>query len=214
MICYNSQPQFEEKKVTDLTIEEKLAHLQTAAMEEARAEGSAIIRQHQNALEELFREHREEAIRQSETRIKAETTNAEQQINMAASKAQIELKRELSKTQTDLKQRLFQEVEQLLNEYMHTEDYKNLLVSYIEKAAAFAGSEPITIYINPTDESIKAYLEEHTGLLLTISKEDFTGGIRAVIRGRNILIDYSFKGSLETARRKFLFEGGTGNGKY
>lgn len=133
---------------------------------------------------------------------------------MAASKAQIELKRELSKTQTDLKQRLFQEVEQLLNEYMHTEDYKNLLVSYIEKAAAFAGSEPITIYINPTDESIKAYLEEHTGLLLTISKEDFTGGIRAVIRGRNILIDYSFKGSLETARRKFLFEGGTGNGKY
>ena len=56
MICYHSQPQFEEKKVTDLTIEEKLAHLQTAAMEEARAEGSAIIRQHQNALEELFRE--------------------------------------------------------------------------------------------------------------------------------------------------------------
>ena len=53
-------------------------------------------------LEELFREHREEAIRQSETRIQAETTNAEQQINMAASKAQIELKRELSKTQTDL----------------------------------------------------------------------------------------------------------------
>ena len=43
MICYHSQPQFEEKKVTDLTIEEKLAHLQTAAMEEARAEGSAII---------------------------------------------------------------------------------------------------------------------------------------------------------------------------
>lgn len=195
-----------------MTIEEKIAHLQAAAMEEARAEGNAIIKQHRDTLENLFKEHREEAIRQSETRIKAETTNAKQQLNMATSKAQIELKRELSKTHTELKQRLFEEVEQLLNEYMNTEEYKHLLVSYIEKAAAFAGGEEMIIYINPTDSTIKDYLEEHTGLKLTISKEDFIGGIRAVIRGRNILIDYSFKGSLENARKKFLFEGGAGIG--
>ena len=100
-----------------------------------------------------------------------------------------------------------------MKEYMRTEEYKQLLVSYIEKAAAFAGSEPITLYINPTDEDKKDYLEEYTGLKLTVSKENFIGGVRAIISGRNILIDYSFKGSLETARRKFLFEGGTGDGK-
>ena len=63
------------------------------------------------------------------------------------------------------------------------------------------------------DELLKDYLEEYTGLKLTVSKENFIGGVRAIISGRNILIDYSFKGSLDTARRKFLFEGGTGDGK-
>lgn len=191
-----------------MTIEEKIAHLQAASMEEARAEGNAIMKQHRDALEHLFKEHRTEAVRQSETRLKAESTNARQQLNMAASKAQIELKRELSKTQNELKKRLFKEVDQLIKEYMITEDYKRLLISYIEKTAKFAASEELTIYINPTDEDKKAYLEEHTGLTLTVSKEDFTGGIRAVIHGRNILIDYSFKGALESERTKFLFEGG------
>ncbi len=191
-----------------MTIEEKIAHLQAASMEEARAEGNAIMNQHRDALEHLFEEHRAEAVRQSETRIKAETTNARQQLNMAISKAQIELKRELGKTQNELKKQLFMEVDQLMKEYMITEDYKRLLISYIEKAAKFANGEELTIYINPTDEDKKAYLEEHTGLTLTVSKEDFTGGIRAVIHRRNILIDYSFKGALESERAKFLFEGG------
>lgn len=191
-----------------MTIEEKIAHLQAASMEEARAEGNAIMNQHRDALEHLFEEHRAEAVRQSETRIKAETTNARQQLNMATSKAQIELKRELSKIQNELKKQLFMEVDQLMKEYMITEDYKRLLISYIEKAAKFANGEELTIYINPTDEGKKAYLEEHTGLTLTVSKEDFTGGIRAVIYGRNILIDYSFKGALESEHAKFLFEGG------
>ena len=190
-----------------MTIEEKIAHLQAASMEEARAEGNAITKQHRDALEHLFEEHREEAIRQSETRIKAETTNAKQQLNMATSKAQIELKRELSKTQSELKRQLFQEVNQLMKEYMITEDYRRLLITHIEKAARFANGEPLTIYINPSDADKKEYLEEHTGLTLTVSKEDFTGGIRAVIHGRNILIDHSFKGAVESEYENFLFEG-------
>lgn len=202
-----------EKKVTNLTIEEKIAHLQAAAMEEARAEGNAIMTQHRNTLEELFHDHCKEATRQAEARIKAETVHAKQQLNMAASKAQIELKRELSKVQTDIKHRLFKEAEVLLDEYMKTEDYTKLLISYLEKAASFAGNEKVILYINPSDADKKEELESYTGLALTISKEDFIGGIRAVIRERNILIDYSFKSSIETIRRDFLFEGGAQNGK-
>ena len=131
---------------------------------------------------------------------------------MATSKAQIELKRELSTTQKELKNRLFDEVEQLMKEYMITEDYKRLLISYIGKAAAFAGATPMTIYINPTDADKKDFLEEHTGLTLTLSKEDFVGGIRAVVHEKNILIDYSFQSSLTAQREKFVFEGGAGVG--
>ena len=62
----------------------------------------------------------------------------------------------------------------------------------------------MTIYINPTDADKKEYLEEHTGMALTVSKEDFIGGVRAVIQEKNILIDHA----IENEYRKFLFKGG------
>ena len=69
-----------------MTIEEKISHLQAAAMEEARAEGNAIMKQHEDALLGVFEQHRAELLRQSETRVKAERVGAQQQLNMAMSK--------------------------------------------------------------------------------------------------------------------------------
>lgn len=192
-----------------MTQREKLDHLKDAAMMEARMQADAILKQHRNALESINEQHRAEAERQSETRIKAEITGAKQQLGMAASKAQLELKRELGKTQKRLKKQLFVEVNERLQEYMKTEDYKKLLISYVEKAAKFANGEAMTLYINPTDEDKKKYVEEHTGMRLTVSKEDFTGGLRAVIHERNILIDYAFKGAVEREYDRFTFKGGT-----
>ncbi|MGF0033692.1 V-type ATP synthase subunit E [Bariatricus sp. SGI.154] len=191
-----------------MTLEEKISHLKDAAMEEARAEANAIMKQHEDALMGVFEQHRTEEIRQSETRVKAERVHANQQLNMAMSKAQLELKRELSKTQNELKKDLFREVEELLQEYMKTEEYRSLLVEYIRKAAKFADGAAMTIYINPTDADKKEYLEEYTGMMLTVSKEDFIGGVRAVIREKNILIDHAFKGALENEYQKFSFKGG------
>lgn len=196
-----------------MTMQEKTEHLKDAAMLEARMQANEIISQHRKALENINEQHRAEAVRQSETRIKTEITAGKQQLSMASSKAQLEIKRELGKTQKKLKKALFEEVSELLSDYMKTEEYKKMLVSYIEKAAAFANGESMTLYINPTDEDKKGYLEEHTGLALTVSKEDFIGGVRAVIHERNILIDYAFKGAVEREYQKFAFEGGTGIGK-
>ncbi len=195
-----------------MTIQEKTEHLKDAAMLEARMQANAIIDQHRKALENINEQHRAEAVRQFETRIKAEQTSAKQQLSMASSKAQLDLKRELGKTQKKFKKKLFQEVSERLDEYMQTEDYKKLLVEYIEKAAKFANGEAMTIYINPSDEDKKKYLEEHTGMTLTVSKEDFIGGLRVVIHKRNILIDYAFKGAVDREYHKFAFKGGTGIG--
>lgn len=195
-----------------LTLEEKLVHLRESAMTEARIKGNGIIEQHKNSLLYVYEQHQAEASRQSETRIRAEKTNMKQQISMASSKASLEIKRDVSKMQMKLKKELFEEVEEKLAEYMKTPEYKRLLITYIQKAAEFAGGEEMTIYINPTDEDKKEYLEEHTGMTLKVSKEDFIGGVRGVIPGRNILVDHAFKGGLEREYRKFVFKGGTGIG--
>ena len=76
-----------------MTLEEKIAHLQASSMEEARAEGNAIIDNYRDALENVLKDHKEEVTRQAETRIKAERISAKHQLNQAAAKAQLELKR-------------------------------------------------------------------------------------------------------------------------
>lgn len=193
-----------------MTIEEKIAHIQDVVMEEARGKGNAVIEKHKQALDHIFETHRQEVTRQSQTRIKAETTSARQQLNTAASKRQIQLKRELSKVKNTLKTQLFEEVRELLNEYMKTEEYQELLVLYITKAVKYANGQPFMIYINATDADKKDYLEERTGLTITVAQDDFVGGIRAVIPERNILMDYSFEGALEQEYEDFIFRGGAG----
>lgn len=194
--------------MTQLTIEEKITHIQKAAMEEARSQGNEIIRRHQKALENVFETHKQEASMQADTRIKTETASARQKLNTVVSKGQIKIRRELGQVQNNLKNELFQEVLELIKEYMQTEDYKKLLISYITKAARFADGQPLTIYINSSDQDKKDDLEKYTGMTITVSEEDFIGGVRSVIPGRNILIDHSFKGALEKEYQEFTFKGG------
>ena len=70
----------------------------------------------------------------------------------------------------------------------------------------------MTIYIDPSDQEKKSALEKETGVLLTISAEDFIGGVRSVIRSRNILIDHSFKTALQNEYDQFMLQGGEGLG--
>ena len=204
-ICY-----YIKKEGFLLTLEEKIAHLQSTSMEQARAEGNAIIDSHREALEKVFEDHKAEALRQAETRIKAETTNARLSLNQAAAKSQLEIKRRQGKVQQELKDKIFDEANSLVQDYMKTEDYNDFLVRCIRQAVRFAGEDPVIIYINPSDEKKRSDLEDATRVHLTISAEDFIGGVRAVIRSRNILIDNSFKTQLRNEYDKFMFLGGDG----
>lgn len=195
-----------------MTLEEKIAHIRSVSMEEARAEGNAIISSYKEALEKVFEDHKREAQRQAQTRIKAEATNARQQKNQALAKAQLDLKREQGKVQQELKDKIFSEVQQLVAAYRKTEEYDRFLADCIKKSLEFAGGEEMTIYIDPSDREKKDALELETGAKLTISAEDFTGGVRSVIRSRNILIDHSFKTSIQNEYDQFVLQGGEGLG--
>lgn len=194
-----------------MTLEEKIADLRTTSMEQARAEGNAIIDSHREALEKIFEDHKAEALRQSETRIKAETTNARLSLNQAAAKSQLEIKRRQGKVQQELKDKVFEEVMELVKDYMKTDAYNDFLIKCIQQAEHYAGQDPVVIYINPSDEPKRSDLSDATGVDLTVSAEDFIGGVRAVIRSRNILIDNSFKTQLRNEYDKFIFLGGEGN---
>ena len=172
-----------------MTLEEKIAEIRSSSMEAARAEGNDIIESYRRALEKVFEDHKQEAVRQMETRVKAETVNAKQQKNQAMAKAQLDLKRQEGRVQKELKDKVFREVMEMVESFMKTEEYRDFLLCCIRKSLEFAGGEGLTIYI---------------------SEEDFIGGIRAVIRTRNILIDHSFKTALRAEYDEFVFLGGDG----
>ena len=71
--------------------------------------------------------------------------------------------------------------------------------------------------LDPADESKQRQISLHNhSTNIKISQYSFTGGTRAVIPSKNILIDNSFQTKLEEAKRDFRFDldftGGNTNG--
>ena len=108
--------------------------------------------------------------------------------------------------------KIFEEAQDLIHAFMKTEAYDDFLIRCIRSAVRFAGTDPVTVYINLSDEKKKTALEDATQVHLSVSAEDFIGGVRSVIRSRNILIDNSFQTQLKDQYDKFIFEGGDGIG--
>jgi len=200
-----------------LTTEEKLQHFLDTCMEDARTRSGRMLDDYQNALEKTFEEHRIDARRRAEMQIRQETERIEREINKKLSIEQIDLKRALGHKQEELKDKLFVELKDMLANFLETREYQNLLECQIKKAVDFAGDDKIIIYLDPVDEDKVQRLALHHGNVeIRTSEYSFSGGCRAVIPSRHILIDDSFQTKLEEAREKFHFnlsltEGGETN---
>lgn len=191
-----------------MTLEEKLDRMHKTAMEEARANGNKIIETHKTSVDHVFDDHKDVMIRQSKLTIKTETSNTKQQSNKAISTYQTELKREQGKVQKRLKKELFHEVNEQLQAFMCTDSYTDLLVSYIKKAQDFSSGSGLSIYVTEADRDKIPTLEKLTSTTISVYKEDFLGGIRAIVHDRNILINYSFASALAEEYDNFRFSGG------
>lgn len=194
-----------------MTTEEKLRHFQEFTMQDARAKSSKMIDEYKESLNKIYEEHKTEKIRQAKYQIKTETESLERNKNKELSKQQLHIRRKLTRKQEELKDKLFEEVKDLLNDFRNNPAYDEYLITLIKDAKNFAKDEDIIIYIDPIDTSKKEMLEKETNVSLTISEYSFLGGIRAVITGRNILIDNSFETRLSEEKSNFTFNGGISN---
>ena len=76
----------------------------------------------------------------------------------------------------------------------------------VADAVKIADGEPMIIYIDPADEKKLHNLAMQHQADVRISEYSFLGGTRAVIPGKNILIDNSFQARLAEARENFQFD--------
>lgn len=191
-----------------MTTEEKLQHFYDASIESAAREAQHLQKEHQEALDQLFQEHKETKERQARSQLQAESDKLKREINKAVSAKQLEYRRAYSAKTEEIKESLFQEVEKRLMHFKTTPEYLDYLCRRIQEALDFAEEDEMVIYIDPSDEHLLPALKEHFNFAPTLSRESWMGGMRAVIRSKNILIDNSFATLLHEAREEFIFTGG------
>ena len=184
-----------------MTINDKLRHFYEITIAEAEKKANAGLDEHKKMLKEKINEHKRTMYRNAEAEVRSETEHASKEINIALANEKLTLRRLLSSRQTELEDRLFQEV-------MSTPQYDDYLVKKINEAIEFAGEDNLYIFISEGDAGRLTSLIERTGFPLQVSDTSFIGGIQARIPERNILIDDSFQGALETLRREFVLKGG------
>ena len=191
-----------------MTIDEKLSHFYDVTIEDAQAKAAGILEEHRKALAQMTEKHKADSQENAQVQIKAETANARREINKALSAEQLTIKRDWTKKQNELKEKLFAEVKTQLENFRNTPDYPAYLESKITEALDFAEQDKINIYLSPEDSALLPDLVERTKAFITVSAEDFLGGIKATIPHKNILIDHSFAGNFQAVYKEFKFDGG------
>lgn len=188
-----------------MTTEEKLKHFMDASIENATSKSTKMIDDYSNALNKIFEDHKTDSVRKADLQVKLGADSLEREKNKELSKEQIKIKKEMTKAQELRKEELFVEVKNLLEQFMSTRAYQNLLIKQIKEAKKFAKEEPITIYIDPADSAALTALQTATDCQLTVSEYSFLGGTRAIIHSKNILIDNSFETRLKEEKETFTF---------
>ncbi|MCI9138047.1 MAG: hypothetical protein HFH48_10910 [Lachnospiraceae bacterium] len=180
-----------------MQIKEKLEVFQKFALDVANTESDVLIREYRESCEKELEEFRSYKQMEMEHRLKKEENGIRREANRKVSKEVLRQKRILDNCKREWKEKLIAQAKILLEEYQNTSEYQEYLIAKIKMAKKVAEQEAVLIYINPSDADKKEELEKKTGVDLTVSNIDFGGGIRAVIRSRNILIDESFVTKLE-----------------
>ena len=191
-----------------MTIDEKLSHFYDVTIEDAQAKAAGILEEHRKALAQMTEKHKADSQENAQVQIKAETANARREINKALSAEQLTIKRDWTKKQNELKEKLFAEVKTQLENFRNTPDYPAYLENTIKEALDFAEQDKINIYLSPEDSALLPDLVERTKAFITVSAEDFLGGIKATIPHKNFLIDHSFAGNFQAVYKEFKFDGG------
>lgn len=191
------QSLYSNQKGDSMQIEEKLEVFRNFTIDVAKQKSDEMIAQFDRSCKQELEAFPQNKQAEMEHKIQIEERNIRRQVNSKVSGEMLRQKHILDECKRKWQVKLSDQVRLLLKEYQNTEEYKKYLIAKIHMAKKVAEQDSIIIYINPSDADKKTELEVLTKAELTVSKIDFGGGIRAVIRSRNILIDESFMTKLE-----------------
>lgn len=191
-----------------MDLEDKFAYFETQVNQQAQDIIDEQVNQYQATLQKDY----DEFVKNTNQEFDAKFVNAKKdmrkELNKNISQSQIHLQRDLYLQEEKLKKSLFAEFNSAIQNYMQTDEYRNQLVVMINNLKDYAekNREELVVYINHSDQGMIETLLEETNANIQISDREFLGGVRGVLKDRQVLIDYSFSTLLANVEDSFTIK--------
>ncbi|WP_270370360.1 V-type ATP synthase subunit E [Aerococcus urinaeequi] len=191
-----------------MDLEDKFAYFETQVNQQAQD----IIDEQVNQYRATLQKDYDEFVKNTNQEFDAKFVNAKKdmrkELNKNISQSQIHLQRDLYLQEEKLKKTLFAEFNDAIQNYMQTDEYRNQLVVMINNLKGYAekNREELVVYINHSDQGMIETLLEETNANIQISDREFLGGVRGVLKDRQVLIDYSFSTLLANVEDSFTIK--------
>ncbi|KAA9234367.1 MULTISPECIES: DNA recombination RmuC family protein [Aerococcus] len=189
-----------------MKLEEKMAYFKDQVTQQSQAEIDQQINQYRQTLEDDYQKFQEQTDETFAHRLVNEKEALRKENNKAISQIQINQQRELFLTEENMKLTLFQTFTKQIESYQASEAYIEQLKKMLKNIQAYAGREKYDLYIDENDSHLRSQLESYASHPIIISDRPFMGGIRAVLRERQILVDYSFLTFLDRLKENFVIK--------
>ena len=180
-----------------MTLEEKLELFKDSAIAEASHQGSVMLAQYRQSLEKIYDSKIEQARKEGDSYIITQTDKIRREHNRLLSMEQNKIKRDIGEKHHQVKEKIFSDVTARLFQYKKEPEYIRSLENYIQKVLAMVENHPVTIYVDASDSGLIPELEQCCQTKISVSSQDFIGGLRAEVPSKNILIDFSYATRIE-----------------
>lgn len=192
-----------------MELEEKMVHFESETKKKTDEALQQQLDQYEDTLKQDYDQFVLNTDQTMKERFQEESEALRKEANKQYSEVQIERQRDLYLQQTKLKEIMLNRFKQALEDYKKTEEYAQQLVRMGTTVQEFAKDEVYDLYIDPQDEALIPTLEEQLNHPVIVSDRRFYGGMRGVLRERDVLIDFSFSTYLEQLEENWALTGGT-----
>ena len=186
-----------------MTIDEKLELFYETTIQDATSKSREMVEEYEKEAETQLDEQKAQMKEKTDALYRLESEQLIHEKNKVISLVVKNVKKQVLEEEKSFGDILFGMVEEKLQAYMQTDEYSKDLIEQVRKAKEIAGEDDVIIYINGSDCDKKDQVEKETGLTLTVSDEDFIGGVRAVIKNRNLMIDNSYLARLNEEKEAY-----------
>lgn len=180
-----------------MNTEQKLEHFLNVSIQTANKKNEESFLKYKENLNTTFEDHKKEIQQSSKDSISNKKSLIKQTIRREYSSKESEVRRSLINERNSIKNQIFKEVDQLIDDFRKSEEYITYLEGRIKYIDSVIDDVEADIYVDSDDSHLAEKLEKKTGHKISVYNHNFSGGIRAIIPSKNILIDETIKTKID-----------------